>query len=191
MTRTRRKSTPVRRAGKSADSSSVLLWALGGVAVLGLGYMILKPSTASALPPPRCPRGTTQTPPIPRSAVTSAKPMMPADLRAFVGSSDRAKLAFWTLAALYSFDNGAGVPTKASVETLALRDNFTREAGAALLRQEIPEDVLDTVAWYVFQRTKGRRISLPYQVPTDLWNLVNVYTKDFFSSDGISLSEPE
>jgi hypothetical protein len=188
-----KKSRSKRRSGgrsKGVDPK----WVIAGVAVLAaVGVYFATSGSASAstgpapapLPPPVSARGTTPTPARRRSATTAAKPMMPSDLAAMLraphSGGDNARVAFFDLAALFTLDNSVGAPTVASVG--AASNAFSATQLAALRRLGITDATRASVlaAYRLIDKLAGKDIVLPYQVPQDIVDNMNVYLRDILA----------
>lgn len=187
--------------GKSTTSTassrgpSPLMVGLGVAALAGVAFLVWPRRASAATLPARTgstvvsARGTRPSTPPARTARTAAKPQMPADLRTLVMSSDDAKLIFWMLSGLYKLDSRAGVPTASSVRDL-MDGEFTAAGNAALARLGAPRGSELDLVEFVYNRVKGTRFDLPYQVPSAVWDHVNVFFKDLFGTDDASFSEP-
>ena len=176
-----------RRRGRKSKVSPVVLGllGLGGAAAL---YFALKPSTASAAPLP-APTRAASTPP-PRTAATQAKPQMPADLVAVLNGSDFAKLAFWALGAQYQLDPTVGAPTAARVRAITSAGEFDSIAKTFFRANgHEPSDFLGDLTW-LYTRVKSTRFSLPYQVPSSIWDYINAFFKTVFGEEAPSSVEP-
>lgn len=190
--------------GKSTTSTassrgpSPLMVGLGVAALAGVAFLVWPRRASAATLPARTgstvvsARGTRPSTRPARTARTAAKPQMPADLRTLVMSSDDAKLIFWMLAATYMLDSRAGAPTDATVEQL-MGGSFPTAVRQALARLGAPgganPPLLDLVE-FLYNRVNGTRFDLPYQVPSAVWDHVNVFFKDLFGTDDASFSEP-
>lgn len=183
-----KKSRSKRRGGgrsKGVDPK----WLIAGAAVLvAAGVYFATSGTASAatapapLPAPVSARGTTPTPARRRSATTAAKPAMPSDLAAMLraphSGGDNARVAFFVLAALYTLDNSVGAPTVSRVG--AASEAFSATQLAALRRLGITDATRASVlaSFRLIDKLAGRDLVLPYQVPQDIVDNIQVYLRD-------------
>ena len=92
-------------------------------------------------------------------------------------------MALWILSVLYTLDNRAGAPGVANMRRLIEADEFDDPATSALLRlgMRVGANDLDVVE-LLKNRLGSRRIDLPYQVPSDVWDHVNVFMRDLFNT---------
>lgn len=188
MARRRKASGSKRRRG----SSNALLAGLVVAGGIGVLYLALKPSTASAATVPPLPRpAVAPAPPPVRTSTTRSKPNMPSDLQTLLNSSDDAKIIFWELAALYNLDPTAGVPTKARVEYRLTNGTFDAQANSTFRSLGATNSGSLGNLEFLYGRVKGIRFDLPYQVPTAIWNWINSYFRTLFDEDAPSSVEPK
>lgn len=162
------------------------LVAAGGAAAL---YFALKPKTAEAasLPPVTRPPA----PPPARSATTSSKPQMPSQLRTLLEETNFAKVVFWILGAAYTLDPTLGAPTAANVASRINSDRYDQGIlNFFAANGYTPADPVSDVRW-LYNNVKNTRFTLPYQVPTSVWNYINSFLQSIFGEQAPAAVEPK
>lgn len=180
-----KKSRSKRRSGGGRSKGIDPKWLIAGAAVLVAGavYFATSGSASAAtrtLPvgQPTPTQGRAPTPPRPRTAATSSLPAMNAQLYAMLNESSAARRAWWVLAALYTLNHSNPAPTVATVNTAMT--GFTPAQLSALRAQDITD--LTYAGNYAMDRLleklNGRAIRLPYQVPQNIWDDLNLYVRN-------------
>lgn len=184
------------KAKSSSKPKSALLPVLAGAAVVGIGVFLLWPRQASAATLPQN-TGTPRTRPTPvRTATTRAKPQMASALRTQVLALAESPLYFWIQGAVSTLNPQTPAPTADRMQSM----NETRAydpTTAAGLRRLGSSSVSGTRVNYddfvmLNDMMRGRRVNLPYQVPTDVWSRVQQVLTDVMNApEDASNDEPE